>query len=1040
MSERGLAGSSSPTRWSKENIMKKTKYSRWVGGIWILVLLGVCALGGELAYLLQRQIRINSRPLVLIHNPVNHEQIKLGDGISIHATARSKRGVTRMELWINDRLFATQPAGKEGVRSPFILNKLWQPTTSGPQVVQVRAISANGIEGLATITVEISETANDISDTHTVREGETFASVAEQHGLTPNELSALNPGSSPGETAPGDELHLPSDEGADGGSPPIPEAPASDSTEPPEADGPEPGSFFEWGAPFGFFLPGLPRPLSDDPVRLKLEMLSLETSQAYDTLHCYIGVGGNSPQWYPDRDHDQSTDESFVPTDDGWNVADYFSGAAAPIFTGTGNQPLPFSLECVGVLGGTEAAPAGNLELSIPPDAWGGITRTASSTGEGASFQIEYRITNADSAPHGFPIELDPSMAPPSHLWLDEQASTLHWDYTPNPEELLINGFRIYLNETLQWSVGSAARQTELPPEWLRPPCGDEYVLSVSAYKGWGVADVHESMLASPPITIVTPPDECQRQIEINFISFRTFDLPSDGRYEDRSNDLGPVYGDFSANEQMFSIDTRPSVGISHNSLYNFDEVTEHGWRLSGSPIMRVEVEPDGTFQYGFSIMDEDTGRCDGSHTSGCDDLVCEGWSDPRRSGLDDDHEETLHSTNGRCELTVRFGPTDEGVIGSAGDRPALPFLEVENYRIDDTTGTIHFDIVNTGRGTWPTHNLDIWLVDSDDQNHARDDWYVTNFRLEPGQVWSVERDIDLNQPQPCIVLDPENQTTEEAEWWSETYRPFCMRLPDLTIVGVSYEETNAQLVVNLQNFGSGSLNRTVNLAILRGSNHIITSVDVPYAETGLLVPIPITPEQREEIVGGYSIVADYPNHITEEDEDNNEYQVEGRQQYWVTWHWGRSNAFVRGLINDMHMSLTGTVSGNQIFAWSAPELTLYLGIFSESGTVHWGSVGSDPPPFQSDLFYLAGDERLTIVAHNSVNAGAEHYDLLRASYYIPTSDYDAFNDYTFPECDAQHGDPGYYYLDADYSGEDDGRPDPGVWSTLFKVCRYTQD
>ena len=184
--------------------MKSKITSRWSVGLFILVFLGICVLAGEIASMAARQNSLQSRPLVLIHSPVNHEQILSGEAVVIHATARSKRGVTRMELWLDDRLFAVQPAGETGAQSPFVLNEPWLATVSGPHVIQVRAVSANGVEGQATITIEVSGSAQ--APTHTVAQGETFEGVAAASGLTPEELAALNPDTSPGELAPGDSL------------------------------------------------------------------------------------------------------------------------------------------------------------------------------------------------------------------------------------------------------------------------------------------------------------------------------------------------------------------------------------------------------------------------------------------------------------------------------------------------------------------------------------------------------------------------------------------------------------------------------------------------------------------------------------------------------------------------------------------------------------------------------------------------------------------------------------------------------------------
>ena len=1039
--------------------MKIKNHARWLVSIGILVLVGVCILGSQLAYMLHRQNRLQSRPVVLILSPVNHEQIETGTGVIIDATARSIRGITRMELWVDDQLFASQAAGAEGAQSPFVLNEIWLATASGPHVIQVRAISSNGIEGQSTITVELSDSMENAP--YTLQEGETLADVAEQFDLTPEELNELNPGINPEDVAPGDTLTLPdTDTGEEDGSAPpaAPEVPAADEAVAPEADAPEPGSFFELATLFGFA--DFFDTASSTPVELRLEVLSLETSQTYDNLHCYIGVGESLPQWYPDVDLNQSTDESFTMTDDGWNVADYYAGAQAPLFAWPGNQTLPFSINCVGVLGGVEAVPAGSLDLMVETEAWDGITRSATGSGEGTSFQIEYRILYADSVPHGIPIFLDPSMTSPSNLWLDERRYALHWDYEPRPDELEVDGFRIYLNGNLQWAVrGNTMRQSDIPPEWFHPPCGDEYLLSVSAYRN-GYPDGPESMSAMPPVSIVTPPDQCQKQIEMTFLSLRTFELGGDVDGDESDGDVGSVYGDFIANEQVFSIDSRSSerhglgqpYGFYDFSQYDFSSFSSDiGWHATGSPTMLVEIEPDGTFQYGFSIMDHDWGRCRHSDDSGCDDLLCEGMSYilyDHYGNLDTVQEQTLRSTNDRCEVTVRFGPAPGSIVGSAGDAPALPYLSVENYQIDDATNTIHYDIVNTGTGTWPTQPLEIWMVDREGNQLERQ--MLNEFRLEPGQSGTMEYISRFSPLEVCIALDPNNAVLERYESGDEatTFRRYCPPLPDLVIRSVAYDSQNGDLVVIAQNVGYELRNRFINFAIpgtIAGTTVVSYTTHVTYLDVygSLAIRIPVTPEQRNDLVNGYDLIVDYDDRISEMDEENNEFHVSGRTQYWITWHHGCSTGYVVGLTNDVHLhldaSIQGVVGEQELFSWGAPELSGY----STFGRKCWGyDHPENDPTYFSDRFFLVGDEQLKVRVSNSVNAGAEHYGVGAIEFIIDPSDPygdQAFVDPNSPTCDAERGDPGYYGLSYSYPGSG-RRPDPGLWSTLFKICRVTGD
>jgi hypothetical protein len=112
---------------------------------------------------------------------------------------------------------------------------------------------------------------------------------------------------------------------------------------------------------------------------------------------------------------------------------------------------------------------------------------------------------------------------------------------------------------------------------------------------------------------------------------------------------------------------------------------------------------------------------------------------------------------------------------------------------------------------------------------------------------------------------------------------------------------------------------------------------------------------------------------------------------------------------------------------------------FSTFGHKCWGHdhPESDPTYF-SDRFFLAGDQQLKIRISTVVNAGAERYGVGAFEAIIsPDGPYGAFVDGFSPTCDASWDDTGYYTPVYHYPGER-YRPDPGRWSTLFKVCRVT--
>ena len=93
--------------------MSKANCSRWGLVLGLIGLAVVCVLAVSLTYFQARARAFNSRPLVLIHSPINHEQARAGDGIIVHATGREDRGLHRIELWV-DNVFVDARDAPEG--------------------------------------------------------------------------------------------------------------------------------------------------------------------------------------------------------------------------------------------------------------------------------------------------------------------------------------------------------------------------------------------------------------------------------------------------------------------------------------------------------------------------------------------------------------------------------------------------------------------------------------------------------------------------------------------------------------------------------------------------------------------------------------------------------------------------------------------------------------------------------------------------------------------------------------------------------------
>ncbi len=779
--------------------MKSIRLYAFLG---VIFLVGLCILISGLFYFNARARAFNLRPLVLIHSPINHDQVAVGDGVLVHATARENGGLRRIELWIDNKLIDAHDSG-EGNAATLTLSSHWRPTRAGAYVLIVRAISSGGVDGQASVNLYVFESREEKEQTHIVQDGETADVIAAEHDVSSEELSALNPDLA--SAAPGDELVIPDDDSlaAQAGESP-------DADDPPAAEGDAPNSENPFFANLMFLLDVFTPP--GERIGLRVEVLELRTGADFDSLHCYVSLADSRPIWFPDSDGDQTTDESFALLADGkWDTEPYLEGNSAPIIAWPENIPLPMNFSCVGVTGGgTDALELGMVALSIPPADWGS-TRSVEVDGENGHLFLEYRVSRDEIPSHGIPIYLDPSMTSPTNARLDAEHNALRWDYNPdstrNPPEEPIDGFRIYLNDTLQWVEPADARQSWLPSEWFHPQCGASYRFEVKAFRV-GFPDGPESYPAAAEI--FTPLEGCVRQIEVHFNSLETFDLGGDGDPGDRDldGDVGPPYGYFFANEWRTSFNVYypglnqggvgQMLGLFNNSLYDLSEIsTDPVWRFDGAVRTIVDVPLDGVLEVGFHIMDNDYKT---------DDLICEATSTHSNFSFFDrwQEDELLLSEDRRCQLTFSYGPALGSPVGTGmeGVEP-VPYLRVEEIRVDRQNDQVQVRLHNTGSAAWPSKDLDVELQTRSGEIISAQTWPDFSVQVAGERILRFT-DVEVHSPSDgCVLLDPNDAVHELS-----AHYPVCPVLPDLTIsdVRVDLSVEIGTLEVMVQNIGEGRL------------------------------------------------------------------------------------------------------------------------------------------------------------------------------------------------------------------------------------------
>ncbi len=106
--------------------------------VWVLVaaMILACDLGGLFGG--------GEAPSVVIERPSSGAEVKMGETIPIAATATGPSGVTRLELWVDDALLATETSPVAEGQSPFSAILRWRAETRGSHRLVVKAYDASG--------------------------------------------------------------------------------------------------------------------------------------------------------------------------------------------------------------------------------------------------------------------------------------------------------------------------------------------------------------------------------------------------------------------------------------------------------------------------------------------------------------------------------------------------------------------------------------------------------------------------------------------------------------------------------------------------------------------------------------------------------------------------------------------------------------------------------------------------------------------------------------------------------------------------------
>jgi hypothetical protein len=829
----------------------------------LIVLILLAILVGLIIFNRLETKAIKDHPLVLLQSPENRSQVNLGEEVSLHATARSKNGIARIELWVDDSLVIAQDTPEDEILSPAVLHNYWEPVTAGPHTLVVQAISTSGVRGQATVTIYAQEGMAAETEAETALEP--AAGSAEEGTESEESPEAGGPAPSPGGDPPGS--------GDD-----VRDYLADESSEAEPEDEPVPSA--EGG----------------EPIALKVEILALETMESYADLHCYVSFGesGVAPsQWYPDFDDDPSSDDSF-PSSDGrhWDVEPYLAGDALPTIIWPEDQPLGINTTCVGIADdGMDAPELGRVNLIRVPATWDNITRRVLSEGGEGSYMIDYRISREGETPEdeeGVYKILDPDMTSPTNLHVQNWANpfgeivgqSLTWDYEPEDDELPIDGYAIYLNETMQWLVPVERQYSDIPSQWFRPPCGETYTFAVTAYRGPDPVTGFESY-PSEGLSFYTADigdPICEQTYLLTFHTMTTGEL-HEGRLYDG------MVGGFYVNDEMVTFNGRCDesgvygvVGLYEN--YEYDLPSTADYLGDGPTQFLITRGEDLTLSYGFLILSTyTTGLGSTSTTRFCYNDGTIAWID-LVGMIDPIYEHTIPSWGpqpGFCEVFMTIEPVSSGPSAAPGAPLPLPYLTVEELSVDDT-GWLQIEIRNEGNADW-THNIPFSLTKNSGEPIGSYTW-PNNTTIAPGERYTLEYDMsDAYQPMDvCVILDPENVSPEQDDRFASPREPYCHPLPDLEIFSVSYNSDFNVLALQLSDNG-GTQEHTdlsVQVDVPGFRPYSILHPDITIHGYGSnYVDVPgISDEMRSAMMDGYTVTIDPTDYITETNEENNVYSV----------------------------------------------------------------------------------------------------------------------------------------------------------------------
>ncbi|MFQ6000309.1 MAG: Ig-like domain-containing protein [Anaerolineae bacterium] len=192
--------------------MKRGRYLRWHLRL-VVGFLIVAALACTLPW-----PRREAGPNVVIDSPTSGTTVQVGQEVTIQSTSTDARGVSKVELWVDEALVHTDSSPVARGQTPFSVLQSWTPLSPGEYTIVVKAYNVTGQVGESeaitlsavevigeaspTPSLEVTETPTLVVASPTPTSIPTPTSTSTPTGITPTPTDTATPTSTPTATPP----------------------------------------------------------------------------------------------------------------------------------------------------------------------------------------------------------------------------------------------------------------------------------------------------------------------------------------------------------------------------------------------------------------------------------------------------------------------------------------------------------------------------------------------------------------------------------------------------------------------------------------------------------------------------------------------------------------------------------------------------------------------------------------------------------------------------------------------------------------------